>query len=361
MPLRERAAQQVRGAGFTRELSGCQQAAGGIEGERCLQTGKTQVVQHNVGATDARPVVQQQVFAGQQQWSLLGRDGDGGRAGDRCRRRQAQQANAHGEAGSQGDGRSGKAQAHDAVRLPRPGADLRRIAKGPQVIEIGRPGLALAFAPRGGFCRLTLARGRLQPGPDAGIHGFEPGFVGEFDGCALNGLLFHLAALGGLFFQFGLQPCFVARLLQLAARGFCRLFAFAAGVLDLDPGGKLLRPALFLLALGCLFRSQTFAFCRLPPGLFSPLRLDSRLFLPRRFPTGLFLRLQSCLFRSLRLDPFALCSLPLRPCHLEAQPFFGLAPGLLRAFHLEALAPLGFQSFMFRLGDRLPVQLPGPG
>ena len=123
----------------------------------------------------------------------------------------------------------------------------------------------------------------------------------------------------------------------------------------------MLRPALFLLALGCLFRSQTFAFCRLPPGLFSPLRLDSRLFLPRRFPTGLFLRLQSCLFRSLRLDPFALCSLPLRPCHLEAQPFFGLAPGLLRAFHLEALAPLGFQSFMFRLGDRLPVQLPGPG
>ena len=204
VPLRERAAQQLRGAGFTRELAGCQQAAGGIEGERRLQAGKTQVAQHNVGATDARPVVQQQVIAGQQQWSLLGRDGDGGRAGDRCRRRQAQQADAHGEAGNQGDRRSGKGQAHDAVRLPRPGADLRCIAKGPQVIEIGRPGLALAFAPRGGFCRLTLARGRLQPGPDAGIHGFEPGFVGEFDGCALNGLLFHLAVLGGLFFQFGL-------------------------------------------------------------------------------------------------------------------------------------------------------------
>ena len=60
------------GCRFYPRAGRCQQAAGGIEGERRLQAGKTQVAQHNVGATDARPVVQQQVIAGQQQWSLLG-------------------------------------------------------------------------------------------------------------------------------------------------------------------------------------------------------------------------------------------------------------------------------------------------
>jgi hypothetical protein len=128
-----------------------------------------------VGDTDAGPVVQQQVIAGQQQRSILGPHRAGAGAIPRQRRLQSGQARGQHQPGRDcaGGGRAGKRLAHAPLRLFAAAADFRGIAKGPQAVKIGSA--RLAFAPSRFRCLLGVALPRrcLQAGPHPGLYRFE--------------------------------------------------------------------------------------------------------------------------------------------------------------------------------------------